>query len=108
VDVIAFLGMDEGHNGVTQKPQGHESLFTVVETVIPIRVRDALEQFFGINEIEAMFLQVQTPFPFIPSDHRSIVYTDRICVKYEGLRDLTNKRPIISLYFGYGSLKTQP
>ena len=81
MDVIAFLGVDERHNVATQKPQGHESPFGIAETVIFICVREAQEHFLSINEVKPVFLEVQTPFPLIPSDHWNSVYTNRICVK---------------------------
>jgi hypothetical protein len=64
-------------------------LFGIAETVIFIRVRDALERLFGINKVEAVFREVHAPFPRIPSDHWAIVYTERICVKEKALRGLT-------------------
>jgi len=81
VDVIVLFGVDDGDDIASQKPQGYESLFAIAETVIFICVRDASEHFFGVNEIEAVFLEIDTPFSLIPSDHETIVYTIRICVK---------------------------
>jgi hypothetical protein len=66
-------------------------LFGIAETVIFIRVRDALEHLFGINKVEAVFLEVHAPFPRIPSDHWAIVYTKRIFVKEKALRGLTTE-----------------
>jgi hypothetical protein len=66
-------------------------LFGITETVIFIRVRDALEHLFGINEVETVFLGVDAPFPRIPSDHCAIVYTKRIFVKEKALRGLTTR-----------------
>lgn len=88
VDVIALLGVDEGNNVPSQKPQGHESLLAIGQTVIFIRVRDALEDFFCINEIEPVFVEVHPPFSLMPSDHRESVYTNGICVKGKALRGL--------------------
>ena len=53
MNVVALLGVDNGDDLAPQKSQGHESLFGIAETVIFIRVRDALEHLFGINEVEA-------------------------------------------------------
>ena len=83
---MALLGVDKGDNVPPQKPQGHVSLLAIAETVIFIRVGAALEDLFGINEIETVFLEIYTPFSVIPSDHRGIVYTDGICVKEKALR----------------------
>lgn len=88
MDVIALLGMDEGDNVPPQQSQGHESLLPIGQTVIFIRVRDALEDFFCINEIEPVFVEVRTPFSLMPSDHRESVYTNGICVKGKALRGL--------------------
>ena len=89
MDVIALLGVDKGDNVPPQKAQCHVSLLAIAETVIFIRVGDALEDLFGINEIETVFLEIYTPFSVIPSDHREIVYTDGICVKEKALRGPT-------------------
>jgi hypothetical protein len=91
VNVVALLGVDNGDDLAPQKSQGHESLFGIAETVIFIRVRDALEHLLGINTVEAVFLEVHAPFPRIPSDHWAIVYTTRIFVKENALRGLTFK-----------------
>jgi hypothetical protein len=89
VDVILLLGVDERHNVPPQKPQGHESLLAIAETVILVRIGDALENLFGINKIETMFLEIDTPFSVIPGNHHGIVYTDGICVKEKALRGPT-------------------
>ena len=58
MNVVALLGVDNGDNLAPQKSQGHESLFGIAETVIFIRVRDALEHLVGINEVKAVFLRI--------------------------------------------------
>lgn len=88
MDVIALLGVDEGDYVPPQKSQGHESLLAIAETVIFIRVGDPLEDLFCVNEIESVFLQVQTPFSLTPCNHRESVYTNGICVKEKAPRSL--------------------
>ena len=38
-----------------------------METALPLR--NPLEHLFGINKVDAVFLEVHAPFPRIPSDH---------------------------------------
>jgi hypothetical protein len=86
LDVIVLLGVHQGDYVATEKPQGHESLLSIVETVVFIRVRDALEHFFGITEIQSVFLEIQAPLSLIPSNHgrvyiRIVYASKRKCFK---------------------------
>jgi hypothetical protein len=58
VDAITLFGVHDGDDIASQKSQGHESLFAIAETVIFICIREAQKHFFGINEVEPVFLEV--------------------------------------------------
>lgn len=57
-DFIVGLSVCNGHGHTGQKPQGHEALFSVGETVILVGVGQAFENARGVDEVQSVLLQV--------------------------------------------------
>jgi superfamily II DNA or RNA helicase len=76
------LGMSDGDNNSTQKPQRHERLLVVREAIVLESEGWPLKYSGCIHEVQTVLLQVQTTLLLVPGKpHMRSVYTSRLCVK---------------------------
>ena len=73
---IAGLCVGDRHRYVFQQPERYEPLLVVPEAVIFIRESGAREHQFGIDEVDAVILEVLEPLRLVPLEpHLQSVYT---------------------------------
>ena len=72
------LGVRYRYRYPVEEPKSNEPLFLIPKTVVLECERGASEHLVGINEIDAMILEVLEPLGLIPFEpHLQSVYTDR-------------------------------
>lgn len=67
-DFIVGLGVCDGDWHTRQRPQGHEALFSVREAVILVGEGQALEDARIVDEVEAVFLEVDGTLALGPGE----------------------------------------
>jgi len=99
VNVLTLFSVDAGHDNLAEKPQGDEPLLGIGDSIVLVRVGHAFEHLLDVEEIEPVLLEVPSPLWFIPRDHLSSVYTERVCVKgwrLAGLTSVFRRAPLLA------------
>lgn len=74
--MYAVLGLrvNNGHGDALEKAQRHEALFLVTEAIVFIGERGAIENLFGVHEVEAVVLQIPLALRLVPREPHGLVY----------------------------------
>jgi hypothetical protein len=76
-DFFWCFGMDNGNGYAFEKPQCHEALFAVAESIILVCNCKSVEDIRCVTKIERMNLEIRSSFAFIPlEEQRRSVYTE--------------------------------
>lgn len=76
MDVALRFGVDDGHRNALEQAQSHEPLFVILEAVVFVRERGAIEYPLGIHEIKPVVLQVALALNLVPrKPHATSVYS---------------------------------
>jgi hypothetical protein len=68
--------MDNRNGYAFEKPQGHEALFAIAESIVFIGNGRPIENLWCVTEIELVSLEISSSFAFIPfEEHTRSVYT---------------------------------
>ena len=71
---VLGLSVDDGHGDALEQAQRHVALFLVTETIIFIGERGAVENPFGVHEVEAVVLQIPLALRLVPREPYGLVY----------------------------------
>lgn len=66
--------VDDGHRDALEQPQRHQALFLVTKAIIFVSERGAIENPFGVHEVEAVVLQVPRALRLVPREPHGLVY----------------------------------
>jgi hypothetical protein len=76
VNALGRFGVNDGNCNTTEKAERDKALLSISEPVIFKGEGRSLEHARRIQEINAMSLQIDATFPFVPGEaHRRSVYT---------------------------------
>ena len=71
---VLGLSVDDGHWDALEQAQRYEALILVTEAIILIGERGAIENPFGIHEVEAVVLQIPLALRLVPREPYGLVY----------------------------------
>ena len=71
---VLGLSVDDGHGDALEQAQRHVALFLVTEAIILIGERGAIENPFGVHEVETVVLHVPSALSRVPRKLHGLVY----------------------------------
>ena len=75
---VLGLSVDDGHWDALEQAQRYEALILVTEAIILIGERGAIENPFGIHEVEAVVLQIPLALRLVPRESYGLVYSHSV------------------------------
>jgi hypothetical protein len=74
VNSVLGLGVNDGHGNALEQAKCHEAFFFVTEAIILVGKCEAMENLFGVHEVETVVHHVPPALSLVPRKPHSLLY----------------------------------